>query len=222
MSDETRQRRIDAAMAAYDEVIEEAFARNLPNPIGFRTAMAAALDAADAASKGLRMSETAELLFTGEMEQEIAERLGFEKSDWLGDWWLPGGNPELTWAELIEWAVRILNTEATRVHYPAAYLDAAPVYAVDAGAELPKASVSGAKRVNGYRGESHDDSGAIIDNPPQRDSGVRFRLSGKDSSCKVEGSWWDWICFAHNILASENTKVACPALYHPELANDNY
>ncbi len=61
---------------------------------------------------------TKELTFTEEMEQDIAERLGFEKSEWLGDWWLPGGNPQLTWAELIGWAIRILSAEATRWKEP--------------------------------------------------------------------------------------------------------
>ena len=45
---------------------------------------------------------------------------------------------------------------------------------------------------------------------------------GKDESCQFEGTWWDMICFARNILASENTKLCAPEFYKPELANDNY
>lgn len=45
---------------------------------------------------------------------------------------------------------------------------------------------------------------------------------GKDSSCQFEGSWWDMICFARNVLASENTKLVAPEFYHPEMANENY
>lgn len=45
---------------------------------------------------------------------------------------------------------------------------------------------------------------------------------GKDESCCLEGTWWDMICLARNILASENTRVAAPEFYHPEFANNNY
>jgi len=45
---------------------------------------------------------------------------------------------------------------------------------------------------------------------------------GKDETCCFEGTWWDMICFARNILAHPNTKSAAPEYYKPELANDNY
>lgn len=45
---------------------------------------------------------------------------------------------------------------------------------------------------------------------------------GKDESCQFEGTWWDMICFARNVLASENTKLTAPEFYQPELKNDNY
>lgn len=45
---------------------------------------------------------------------------------------------------------------------------------------------------------------------------------GKDESCQFEGTWWDMICFARNILASKNTEICCPEYYHPEFKNDNY
>lgn len=45
---------------------------------------------------------------------------------------------------------------------------------------------------------------------------------GKDESCQFEGSWWDLVCFARNVLASENTKVAAPEFYKPEWKNNNY
>ena len=45
---------------------------------------------------------------------------------------------------------------------------------------------------------------------------------GKDESCQFEGTWWDMICFARNILANENTKMCAPEWYHPEYKNDNY
>jgi hypothetical protein len=45
---------------------------------------------------------------------------------------------------------------------------------------------------------------------------------GKDESCQFEGTWWDMICFARNVLASENTKIVAPEFYKPEWENDNY
>ena len=45
---------------------------------------------------------------------------------------------------------------------------------------------------------------------------------GKDESCQFEGTWWDMICFARNILANENTKIAAPEYYRPEWQNNNY
>lgn len=49
-----------------------------------------------------------------------------------------------------------------------------------------------------------------------------FVGTGKDESCYLEGTWWDMICLARNILASENTKIAAPEFYHPEYANENW
>jgi hypothetical protein len=49
-----------------------------------------------------------------------------------------------------------------------------------------------------------------------------FVGSGKDTSCAFEGTWWDMICIARNILASENTKLAAPEYYRPEWKNNNY
>lgn len=49
-----------------------------------------------------------------------------------------------------------------------------------------------------------------------------FVGSGKDYSCQFEGTWWDMICLARNILACENTKMVAPEFYHPEWENDNY
>jgi hypothetical protein len=45
---------------------------------------------------------------------------------------------------------------------------------------------------------------------------------GKDHSCQFEGTWWDMICLARNILASENTKLCAPEFHKPEWENNNY
>lgn len=66
---------------------------------------------------------------------------------------------------------------------------------------------SGAKRANIRKSEWLDDW---------------FFGFGKDEFCCFEGTWWDMICFARNVLASPNTKQCAPEWYHPEYANDNY
>lgn len=181
--------------------------------------------------------------FTEEMAATINQNTGLVKSDWLGDWWVhPEGNPQLTWAELIDLAVGILCCDVTRLFVTSSHLEEKPTYKVRSDQSLPDYSVRGSKRVNARRGEWHDFSGltgmgalqriargenleqALIARAkePTLDSGDRFRLHGKDESCLVEGTWRDWVCFACNILASKNTELACPELFAPHLANQNY
>lgn len=45
---------------------------------------------------------------------------------------------------------------------------------------------------------------------------------GKSESCQFEGTWHDMVCFARNVLASENTRISEPEFYRPGWANDNY
>lgn len=73
--------------------------------------------------------------------------------------------------------------------------------------EWPQKEVSGAKRANLTYSEWLSDW---------------FVGYGKDQSCVFEGTWWDMICFARNILASENTELVAPQFYRPEWANSNY
>lgn len=49
-----------------------------------------------------------------------------------------------------------------------------------------------------------------------------FVGTGKDEYCYLEGTWWDMICLARNILANKNTEQCAPEWYHPEYANNNY
>ena len=67
--------------------------------------------------------------------------------------------------------------------------------------------ICGAKRCNLNKSDWRDDW---------------FVGTGKDESCYFEGTWWDMICFARNILASENTNMVAPEFYHPEWGNSNY
>lgn len=49
-----------------------------------------------------------------------------------------------------------------------------------------------------------------------------FAGFGKSEGCQFEGTWHDMVCFARNVLASENTRISEPEYYRPEWANDNY
>jgi hypothetical protein len=142
--------------------------------------------------------------FTTELEDDIRVLTGFEKGS-LGDWWVhPDNNPEFTWVELIHLAVGILRSKATKLFVHNLHLEHIPSYSPKLDAELKVRSVSGAKRVNADAGEHYDFTGAagiaglmnpkrdeIFNNPPKRDTGNKFRLSGKDEGCCVEGTWYD-------------------------------
>lgn len=174
--------------------------------------------------------------FSEEAEQDIQKKTGLEKSS-LGDWWVsPDDNPILNWQQMITLAVNILNCEATRLFVHGLYLKEIPVYGFKEFTEkLPSEGCSGAKRVNAIAGDYTDHSAMMglaglfnqakgVDIKPKevKMGKDRFRLSGKDDSCCVEGSWLDWCMMACNILASKNTELICPELYAPTLSNDNY
>lgn len=172
-------------------------------------------------------------VFTAKLEGEILAKTGLRSGN-LEDWWLfDQSHPELTWKEMIELALGILNCEATRLFVRNLYLGTVPEFVVKK-VKLPESYVGGAKRVNFSSGTYHDYTGAvglgglanpnrdeILRNPPKKTT-KKFRGCGKDEGCSVEGSWWHWVCLACNVLASENTKLSCPELYEPALKNDNY
>ena len=81
--------------------------------------------------------------------------------------------------------------------------------------KFPHVYASGAKRANIRHADFFHGDG-----PTQ--TWDWFVGYGKDDRCQFEGSWWDMICFARNVLASENTKLVAPEFYRPDLANDNY
>lgn len=146
--------------------------------------------------------------FNESITADICQNVGLRKSQFLGDWWVhTKDNPRLTWKDLVDLSLHILHAEATRLFVSNLYLSEIPSYTCT-DAPLPRlhGGVSGAKRVNAWQ---------------LYDVNV-FRLHGKDTSCCVEGTWFDWCCFACNVLASKNTEAWCPTLYEPALENDNY
>lgn len=178
-----------------------------------------------------------EEMFTDEMKNAVKENTPLEYGS-LDDWWVfPDDNrtPCLTWPELIDLALKILHCDVTRLLCNHAHLETIPEYKIKEDFELAELSLSGAKRVNASAGDYTDYSDMVgmnaikhlqsgTEGKPKKVSmdKSKFRLTGKDESCCVEGTWWDWCCFAGNILAAKNTKNVCPELYTKTLKNGNY
>ena len=161
--------------------------------------------------------------FSEEIIDNIKETTGLRKSDWLGNWWVHvDDNPWLSWEEMITMSLNILHNEATRLFVSNLYLKAIPSYTLKTVDDLPDDYIRGAKRINAYCGEYQEWCQISRTMTPPRSTGDKFRLSGKDESCCVEGTWFDWCCFACNVLASKNTELMCPELYEPALDNNNY
>lgn len=158
-----------------------------------------------------------ESMFSTEIINAIESISIIEKSS-LRDWWQGTRNGlSLSWAELIELAAQILTNKATELLCQNVYVEKHDLpqfvfreYTLE---ELPDKQISGAKRVNANADTEY------LSQQPDKD---KFLLHGKDSSCYIEGMWLDWVCFAMNILASENTKIVAPEMYAPELKNENY
>lgn len=169
------------------------------------------------------------------LDADIKAATGLERGT-LGDWWVfePNGNPILSWHDLIRLALGILHCRATKLLVHNLYLDHMPSYDINHDAKLVSKYVSGAKRVNAAAGEFTDYSAytgiAGLMNPDKDLSNApvvnnpddMFRLHGKDESCCVEGTWFDWVAFACNVLASKNTFHVAEQLFEPKLSNGNY
>lgn len=172
------------------------------------------------------------------LDADITKATGLVRGT-LGDWWVfePDSNPILNWQALIRLSLGILHCRATKLLVHNLYLDHMPeLNALNTNVvhELPSKYVSGAKRVNAAAGEFTDYSAytglAGLFNPDKnlenapvvKNPDDMFRLHGKDESCCVEGTWFDWVAFACNVLGSENTKLVAPELYEPKLQNGNY
>ena len=169
------------------------------------------------------------------LDADIRKDTGLERGT-LGDWWVfePQGNPIVDWPEMIKLSLAILHCRATRLLVSNLYLPAIPDYETKDVKELPSHYVSGAKRVNARSGEFTDYSAYtginglfnpdkdLSNAPVVKNPDDLFRFHGKDESCVVEGTWFDWVAFACNVLASKNTEAVAPELYEPKLSNDNY
>lgn len=177
-------------------------------------------------------------IFNNKLKQDIIEKTKLEMSDETWDWWTFSleDNPILNWKELVMLSLKILNCKSTNMFVNGLYIKSIPNFKFqEFSGELPIKHISGAKRVNAYSGDYTDHSESVglkglfnlfkdtnIEPKEIKMSGNKFRLSGKDESCCVEGSWLDWCMFACNVLASKNTEIICPELFALDLKNDNY
>lgn len=148
----------------------------------------------------------------------------------LDDWFLHvEGKPRIYFNELLRLCSNILSCGMTKKYAPEMYLEDGLVFA-EKTVVLKEKGFTGAKRVNVASGE-YTDLGdplfAIFTGMPQQHTTRRtekdqFFMHGKDDSCVVEGSWYDWLCLVGNILASKTVQHNYPELHQPKLANDNY
>lgn len=148
----------------------------------------------------------------------------------LDDWFLHvDGKPKLYFNELLKLCSSILRAGMTKKYAPGMYLESGLEFD-EKPVELKDRGWSGAKRVNVATGgyiDIGDPMMAILTGQPQehktgRTEDDQFFMHGKDESCLVEGSWFDWLCLVGNVLASDTVKHNYPALYQPQLKNDNY
>lgn len=176
--------------------------------------------------------------FNDKIKKEILEKTKLQMSDETWDWWTfeYQDNPILDWQQIITLALSILNCKATKRFVHSLHIEEIPEFEfVDFDGDLPRKTCRGAKRVNADAGDYMDYSGIVgIQGLMNQIKGIKvepkkvemsnnvFRLSGKDESCCVEGSWLDWCMFACNVLASENTKLIAPDIYAEGLSNKNY
>lgn len=177
--------------------------------------------------------------FSKEIRKNILQKTKLSCSD-CDDWWFfeDNHNPIFSWKELIVLSIQILRTKATRLFMKHLYVekDYRPKF-LEYSENLPEGYISGAKRINAISGEYKDFNHThmnILESLQYFGNGGKpefkevkldtnmFRLSGKDESCWVEGSWNQWCMFACNVLASKNTEIVCPELYAPKLTNNCY
>jgi hypothetical protein len=72
---------------------------------------------------------------------------------------------------------------------------------------LPDLSVRGSNRTH------------VEKSTPVNEFDEWFVATGRDGTCQFEGSWYNLICFARNVLASENTRIVDLEYYRPTWRN---
>ncbi len=153
-------------------------------------------------------------LFSKELQKITLQQTGLKLSD-VDDFWAPikgGKNPEFTWVELVDLSIKILSSDMTKLlcHTMALYHEVTFESKSIEPIELPIHQVQVAKRLNFTANwvNYFNNKSELL---------TKFRMYGENTSEKVEGNWLQWISFATQVLASENTNRCCPQVYCKEI-----
>lgn len=147
----------------------------------------------------------------------------------LDDWFLHvEGKPRLYFNELLKLCSNIVKSDMTQKYAPSMYSKDGLQF-TEKPVELKDHGWSGAKRVNVATGEYIDLGDPLMaimtgrqEMRTRNTEADQFFMHGKDESCLVEGSWFDWLCLVGNVLSSDTVKHNYPELYQPQLKNGNY
>lgn len=148
-------------------------------------------------------------LFTTELKKQTLRTTGLGLIG-LDDWWstIKTSNPEYTWKQLVELALNILNSEATRLLCHTMWLKKIPNVEIKdfETINLPTHHINITKRI--HISCSITDFGSGEHKMMQK-----YMLFGENVRSRVEGNWMHWIRTALAILADQNTEKVAPELY---------
>ena len=155
-------------------------------------------------------------LFSADLKKKTLIQTGLKLSSVNGFWiHSKSPNPEMSWNQLITFALKILNSEATRLLCNSMWLD--EILKKDIAniepIELPIHSIRVTKRMN-VSASWHNvgtDTTTML---------TKYKMFGVDTREGIEGTWIHWIAFAAKILSSQNTNVSSPELFCKEMEFD--
>ena len=171
----------------------------------------------DSPYKGLWLHEKCyvlgEEIFTSELKKKTLSQTGLKSIDG-GDWWslVKGGNSELSWKQLIQLSLKILNSDLTKTLCNSMWLEEIPTDELKdiTPIELPNHSILKAKKIN-------TTCSWYDENARKEIMLEKFKMFGKEMSAPAEGTWLHWVSFATQILNNTNTGKCCLRLQCVEL-----
>lgn len=153
-------------------------------------------------------------LFTPEIKKSVLIQTGLKSIDG-GDWWTFAKSKdfEMSWKQLIEFSLKILNSELTRLICNSLWLDTIPEDEIKdiLPIDLPNHNLMQNKKIN-LSCAWYDE------NQKKKVMLEKFKLFGKETNDKCEGTWLHWVSFATKILADTNTAKCCLRLQCVQLA----
>lgn len=152
-------------------------------------------------------------MFSTELKKQTLIETGL-KLQKVDDFWVPakGKQPEYTWQELVEFALKILTSEMTRNICMTMWLKEMPKVNIKdiEPLELPIHEVKVARHLNLTASwvDYHNNTSSMLG---------KFKMYGVNTSEPVQGTWLHWVAFATQILACENTNRVCPEIFCKEV-----